>query len=367
MEDRPEVDHEAEAIANRAKAVEARVAFCQGPQDWERLEGSFVQDAVVTGWAGVSPYSSKHDPANAGFYKSQKKKAKARNKEPEMLQDIHRRPGNPVHDFRYSPKHPHLAFSSTGGVKYLEERNAKRSAHSKALIAGHLSGSLAVRAMSRGARDTTKSGLNIPTEANRKAWVTYPETFHRPKSVPPRAGPQGYSADDGYDAKVLAVGKKDDFDPKLAKARALDYKLFRACPDTRQQKERAANEKAAAYGEKVFRFMQWATNQPGRDSIAGMRHLSTVDDPQGFRVKPYDSSFQHWDAYDKATPSKNIRYRNYDNKKTLAKERGRWQMTPEYLHSCNSGFHEVDLGHTPFNPKTDSAYHARYSAPKGDR
>jgi len=126
-----------------------------------------------------------------------------------------------------------------------------------------------------------------------------------------------------------------------------------------------------ALGARVYSFLHWAGNNKGRETIPGMRHYSTVDTTAP-KFKSVDGIFDDWWHYDKPTPLlENAEgrpiYRPTSVHATLPKERGRWEMSDEYLKAVNSGPHEVEPGYEPFDPMRDPGYQSRYAAPRGDR
>ena len=127
-------------------------------------------------------------------------------------------------------------------------------------------------------KDKTGTGLVVPTEASKTPWVKYPQTFEaRPKTTGGSPGLFPNWGQQGYDKRVLEVrvptplplltlavwvsrnilvsvlgrsasggpdlnppstpqvGAKVDWEPKLARAKHLDYILFRGCPNTRNE------------------------------------------------------------------------------------------------------------------------------------
>ena len=91
------------------------------------------------------------------------------------------------------------------------------------------------------------------------------------------------------------------------------------------------------HGDRVTRFMLWAGNNKGRETIPGVRHFSTVDATVP-RIKPVDGLFDDWKHYDKKTPLLETPegrpiYRPVEQHHSLAKERGRWEMATEYLQA----------------------------------
>ena len=105
-----------------------RVGFCL-----------LVETQPVSGRAGHignPPYNARKDPFAAEYYagirRNKEKKQRGKKKGKHELLDPSRRPSNPAHDFRFTPSDVHKAYTETVTKRYMDDRNAKTTVHSKA-------------------------------------------------------------------------------------------------------------------------------------------------------------------------------------------------------------------------------------------